>query len=315
MQLRSRRTVAVVGTAVVLTGIVAAVAAGQKSHSRSPSTAGATTLTASSTVAPGKDALLDDVAKRLGIDRAKLESALQQIALDEVDWAVDAGFLSKDQGDLLKQRIKAGDGRFGHGFAHIGLGGHLFGANSFLAAAQYLGLSAVELENALDTKTLAQVANDKGKSVGGLKKALASAAKEALDDARTEGRLTQKQENALLDRYQSNLDDLVNGRSPELTALAKQLGIDRAKVEAAFKAARIAQVDQAVADGRITKEQGDAIKKRIESGGGFGHDGFGGRGHGDGPGGGPGFGHGFRGGPGFGFRAPAANAGAPRSIW
>ena len=241
---------------------------------------------------------------------------------------MNAGFLSKDQGDLLKQRIKAGDGRFGLGVGHFGfgLGGHLFGANGFLAAAQYLGLSAVQLENALDTKNLAQIAKDKGKSVDGLKKALSAAAKEALDNARTEGRLTQPQENALLDRYQSSLDDLVNGRSPQITALAKQLEIDRAKVEAAFKAAEVARVDQAVADGRITKAQGDAIKKRIESGGGFGlgpgfgsgHGDFDGPGHDGGPGPGPGSGlrhdfragpaFGFRGGPGFGFRRPAAAA-------
>src|SRR5438034_2186638 len=191
MEWRSRRTLAVAGAAVALSGTAAAVATGQKSHSKGSASTGSTALTASSTAAPGKDAILDDVAKRLGIERSRLDSALQQIGLDEVDWAVEAGFLSKDQGDLLKQRIKAGDGRFGHGFAHVGLGGHLFGANGFLAAAQYLGLSAVELENALDTKTLAQVAKDKGKSVDGLKKALAAAAKEALDDARTGGRITQ----------------------------------------------------------------------------------------------------------------------------
>ena len=321
MQLKSRRTLAVTAAAVVLTGTVAAVAAGQKSHSKSPSAALANTLTASSTIAPGKGALLDDVAKRLGIERSKLDSALQQIALDEIDWAVDAGFLSKDQGDLLKQRIKAGDGRFGHGFGHFLPGGHLFGANSFLAAAQYLGLSAVELENALDTKTLAQVANDKDKSVDGLKKALTAATKEALDDARGGGRITQKQENALLDRYEANLDDVVNGRSPEITRLAKELGFDRAKVEAAFKAARMAQIDQAVADGRLTKEQGDALKNRIESGGGgfgpgFGHGGFGHGGLGDrGPGHGGGRGDGFRAGPAFGLRTPAPSAVSPSGIW
>ena len=47
---------------------------------------------------------------------------------------------------------------------------------------------------------------------------------------------------------------------------AKQLGIEPAKLSAALKQALENRVDAAVAAGRITKAQGDALKARIESG-------------------------------------------------
>jgi hypothetical protein len=65
---------------------------------------------------------------------------------------------------------------------------------------------------------------------------------------------------------------------------AKQLGITPAKLSSALKQALENRVDAAVAAGRLTKEQGDALKKRIESeefpmlgglGMGFGHRGGG----------------------------------------
>jgi hypothetical protein len=64
---------------------------------------------------------------------------------------------------------------------------------------------------------------------------------------------------------------------------AKQLGIPSAKLSDALKTALADRVDAAVAAGRITKAQGDAMKQRIQSGdfpvlGGFHGGGFGHRG-------------------------------------
>ena len=91
-----------------------------------------------------------------------------------------------------------------------------------------------------------------------------------------------------------------NNSSPTafMQSLAKHLGISTEKLQDAAKAAAIDQVDAALADGKITKEQADAAKERIRSGDApllfFGPR-FRGGGPGFGPG--PGFGHG----PGFGF--------------
>lgn len=51
-----------------------------------------------------------------------------------------------------------------------------------------------------------------------------------------------------------------------LDSVAKHLGISSQELEDATKAAAIDQVDQALADGRITEEQAQQFKDRIESG-------------------------------------------------
>jgi hypothetical protein len=79
---------------------------------------------------------------------------------------------------------------------------------------------------------------------------------------------------------------------------AGQLGVQPAQLSDALKQAYKNRIDAAVAAGRLTKEQGDAIKAQIEAGvpllvpGAF-RGGFGPMGHG--PMGGPGFGHEMRG--------------------
>jgi hypothetical protein len=55
-------------------------------------------------------------------------------------------------------------------------------------------------------------------------------------------------------------------RNAFLDDAAKRLGTTPAKLEAALKGAAIDRIDAAVAAGRLTKAQGDAIKQRIQSG-------------------------------------------------
>jgi hypothetical protein len=89
--------------------------------------------------------------------------------------------------------------------------------------------------------------------------------------------------------------DIAAEQKAFLDDVAKRLNVTRDQLDAAVKGAAQARVDAAVAAGKLTKEQGDDIKKRIESGaaGGFGLGFLGGP---RGPhGGGPGFGHGGRG--------------------
>src|SRR5207248_6243161 len=67
---------------------------------------------------------------------------------------------------------------------------------------------------------------------------------------------------------------------------AKQLGVEPSKLSAALKKAYEDRIDAAVADGALTKAEGDALKQRLESDGlplvapplGFRHFGF--HGHG-----------------------------------
>ena len=87
--------------------------------------------------------------------------------------------------------------------------------------------------------------------------------------------------------------DLTNNQDAFLNDVAKRLNVTPDQLKAAIKGATNDRIDQAVKDGKITKEQGDALKKRAAEGGvPFLGPAFGG----------PRPGPGFRfGGPGFGF--------------
>jgi uncharacterized protein YidB (DUF937 family) len=274
------RTLALAAVGLAMAGTGVAVAAGGEQ----PRTA------AFKLGAARGDERRDDLARRIGVTREKLDAALRDMALAEVDWARGAGFLSEAEANRAKERIRNGGGGRGFGFG-FGGPGHPFmfglgfgpgGGDALLAAAEYLGLSVSDLRDALESKTLAQVAADESKALDGLKTALRDAAEEQLEDSH----FTQRQREALLTRFDSQLDDLVNGRSPQITELARRLGVDRAKVVTALRDEAIAKVDRALADGHITQEQADEIKQRIRSapgdgvGGKLGPDiGLGDRGH------------------------------------
>ena len=143
---------------------------------------------------PNRDALLNDVAKRLGVDAATLKSAFKAAAIARVDAALAAGDITAKQAEKAKARINAGDapllapprgprgphgfafGRRGHGGPPLGLPGIHRNGGPFAPAAKYLGLTQEQLLTQLrDGKSLADVAKAQGKSVDGLKQAILSA--------------------------------------------------------------------------------------------------------------------------------------------
>jgi ribosomal protein S20 len=176
-----------------------------------------------------RQALLNDVAKRLNVSPSQLRSAFQGALLDRLNAAVKAGRITQAQADRLKQRIEQGAlplGGFGHrGFwregrgpggrfgpagpgGQLGLAGTLFGP--FDAAAKYLGLSRGQLLSELrGGKTLAQIAQAQGKSVSGLEQALVSAQTARLDRAVAKGELTKGEEQRRLSRLSRRVARLV----------------------------------------------------------------------------------------------------------
>jgi hypothetical protein len=157
-----------------------------------------------------REAFLADAAERLGVQPSELEAALEEAAIARVDAAVEAGTLTEEQAAELRERIRSGDGPLlgGPGFGHHGGGLRLHAL--FDAAAAYLGLSEAELRAAReDGSSLADLAEDQGKSVAGLEQALLAAAKEELDAAVEEGSLTAEQGAELLEDVESRIDELV----------------------------------------------------------------------------------------------------------
>jgi hypothetical protein len=161
-----------------------------------------------------REAFLADAADRLGVKPSELEAALEEAAIARLDAAVEAGTLTAEQAEELKERIRSGDGPL---LAVPGLGGPRFGHHGgpgihavFDAAAEYLGLTQAELRAAReDGSSLADLAEEQGKPVAGLKQALVAAATEELDAAVEDGSLTAAQRTELLEHLSSRVDELV----------------------------------------------------------------------------------------------------------
>ncbi|MGA2924842.1 MAG: hypothetical protein ABSG43_02420 [Solirubrobacteraceae bacterium] len=96
---------------------------------------------------------------------------------------------------------------FGHGFFGAGHYAGNCGA-IFSAAASYLGVSQSALQTQLqDGKTLAQVANTRGKSVSGLEDAMTTALTNSVN---ADSGLTAAQKSAILAQARSHVDAIVS---------------------------------------------------------------------------------------------------------
>lgn len=214
---KHRLAVGAVGLAV-LAGAGGAYAAGQSSGTSPKPTA--------APAASEQNAFLDDLAKRLGVTRDKLDSSIKGAAEARIDAAVAAGRLTKEQGEAIKKRIAAGGPLLGvfPGGAGGRPGGHGPGGGpdrphlgffGFDGAADYLGLTEEELREQLrDGKSLADVAKAQGKDVAGLKAALKTALTKRLDEAVKDGKLTAEQRTQALERFDEHVDDLIDGNPP-----------------------------------------------------------------------------------------------------
>jgi hypothetical protein len=190
---------------------------------------GGTAIAASQADSPASS-FFDSVAEHLGISSEELEDATKAAALDQVDQALEEGRISEEQAEELRSRIESGEGPglFGPGlFGFRGHGGpdgldgpgldrHFpFLHDKLSPAAEYLGLTEAELlEQLREGKSLAEVAESEGKSVDGLKQAILDGAKSALDEAVANERLTQAQADAIYERLQGFVDELVAGTLP-----------------------------------------------------------------------------------------------------
>ena len=163
-------------------------------------------------------AVVEDAAKQLGVDPAKLNDALKQALENRIDEAVEAGRLSEAQGKAMKERIEADDFPLfpGPAFGHRGFGHH-FGFRDLDAAAAFLGVEEDALRDRLrDGETLADVAEAKGKSVEGLVNAIVAATTKRLDEAVTAGRITKAQRDEIVSGLKQRTTEIVNGEFPAL---------------------------------------------------------------------------------------------------
>ena len=158
-------------------------------------------------------AVVSDAAKRLGVEPTALSSALKKALEDRVDAAVASGWISKAEGDDLKQRIESDEFPLFAGplvFPGFGLHFHHHGFPGLAAAASYLGLTHAQLDLKLQSgKSLAGIAQAEGKSVDGLVAALKDDVKSKLDGAVAAGRMSRSDEQRALADIEQRLRNFV----------------------------------------------------------------------------------------------------------
>lgn len=184
--------------------------------------AGAGAAIAATKISPSQEskAVVEDAAKQLGVDPAKLNDALKQALANRIDEAVEDGALTEEQGEAMKQRLEADDFPLFGGplLGHPHRGGFGFRALRDLdVAANHLGVTEAELRDALrEGKTLADVAKDEGKAVDGLVEAIVAATTKRLDETVADGRMTKAQRDEIAQGLKERTEDIVNGRLPAL---------------------------------------------------------------------------------------------------
>lgn len=158
-------------------------------------------------------AVITDAAHRLHVTPTQLTGAFKQALIDQIDAAMKAGRLTQAQADALKQRIQRSQSvPFGLGLQHRAVPVR---RSVVTAAAAYLGLSDQHLRSQLRSgKSLAQIANARGKTVTGLEQAITASVKARLARAVASGRITKAQEQRLVARLATRIDRIVNRTAP-----------------------------------------------------------------------------------------------------
>jgi polyhydroxyalkanoate synthesis regulator phasin len=167
-------------------------------------------------------AVIDDAAAQLGIEPSALSDALKQALENRIDEAVESGKLTEEQADRLKERLESSEvpllfGPIGpppHGFGFgfgPGRGGYVLHFGILETAASYLGMTEAELREALHDQTLAQIANEKGKTTAGLVDELVATQTKRIDEAADEGKLTDEQAADLKEGLEARMQALVEG--------------------------------------------------------------------------------------------------------
>ena len=176
-----------------------------------------------------EQAVLDSAAKKLDVTPEKLRDALAAAQDEQLDEAVKAGDLTQKQADKIKAarkqsghvlgggpllKLRGGPGphlRQFKGPGGPGFGGPLDGLFDGLAKA--LGTTQDKLHEQLrDGKSLSDIAKAEGKSPAAVKASLKAATKAKLDKAVKAEDLTQKQADAMLERFDEHFDAFASGK-------------------------------------------------------------------------------------------------------
>ena len=185
----------------------------------------------------------------------------------------------------------------------VGAGAAIAAGGGSSGGSDNSGLKRAAAHIAAKDELRADLAKRLGVTVDELEAVVTGAANDRIDAAEKAGDISAAEADAL---REAAADGHLARRIARPADIAAKLGTTEVKLQEAFTAAHKAQakarIDQAVADGKITKEYGEELKAKIDAGElpmrgpgfgfGGGHHGPGFGGHGPGGLGGPGFGGG-----------------------
>ena len=169
---------------------------------------------------PGGDStsLLTKVAAKLSISVDTLTQAFKDARVELIDEAVADGKITSDKADAMKQRVEEGNGlNYGRG-EHGRRGGHGFKASVYKSANEAitttLSVTTEELRTAMkEGKSLVDIATEKSVTQEQLSTAVLAAVRTQLDQAVTDGDITQEQADQRYEAAEENIDDFLT-RTP-----------------------------------------------------------------------------------------------------
>lgn len=203
-------------TAVMLTAAIGGAAYAQSAPTPVPGTPPAA-------VQQRATDFLNSLASKLGKTPAEVVAAFKAVQKEQVAQAVQEGRLTQQQADQANQRIDQATGLPFGGKGLGGVGGHHKGggiagpgrvAIDQTALATFFGVQPADLRATLQGKSLAQVAQEKGKSRDELKAFLTQQAKSQVDQAVQAGRLTQQQADQRMADLAARLDQSIDRVNP-----------------------------------------------------------------------------------------------------
>jgi hypothetical protein len=165
--------------------------------------------------------LVEKLAPKLGLGQDRVTAAVKETQKELIDEAVAANRITREAGDRLKERVDAGQFVLPHGGpkAGPGKGGPAGRGGPVMAGgpqivretAAFLTITPERVMTELRAgKSLAQIATDNGKTRQGLIDHLTAKAKERLDAAVAEGRITRERADQALARFTQGIGQVVD---------------------------------------------------------------------------------------------------------
>jgi uncharacterized protein YidB (DUF937 family) len=246
-----------------------------------------------------------NLASILGISVERYDSAVQEAREQTLEQAVTEGWLTQSQADRMRERVSQADGelwatdfnlgKHGRGVGH-------WGVSLTTVAADKLGMTRSDLLTELrGGKSIAAVAEEKGVDLQTIADDYLAQLTTNLNQAVTDGEIAQKQADWMLEQAKAQVTERLNtagaasgshgfradvhllsvaaetlgmtqsdlltelGAGRTIADVAQERGVDPQTIVDAYLSQLTTNLNQAVADGKITQSQADTMLEQAKT--------------------------------------------------